>query len=100
MSLASPLIDCELPVGFLANPTFPSDSIARRYGRLQVNRVAAALPAFWTEWNVVSVKKVVIGWRTSVHPCQIQLLFEACQFGGKLKIMAFYREGLFLQIED
>jgi len=66
-----------------------------------MNRVAAGLPAFRTERNVVSVQKVTIGWWTSVHPCrQVQLLFEVCQFRGKFEVMAFYRKDFFLQIED
>ena len=101
MGLASSLGSCEFPVSFLTNPTFPSDSTARRYRRLQMNRVAAGLPAFRTERNVVSVQKVAIGWWTSVHPCrQVQLLFEVCQFRDKFEVMAFYRKEFFLQIED
>ena len=66
-----------------------------------MNRAAAALPAFWTERNVVSLQKIVIGWWTSVHPCrQVQLLFEVCQFGGKFEVVAFYRKDFFLQIKD
>jgi hypothetical protein len=98
---ASSLGSRGFPVSFLTNPTFPSDSTARRYGRLQMNRVAAALPAFRTERNVVSVHKLAIGWWTSVHPCrQVQLLFQGCQFGGKFEVVAFYRKNFFLQIED
>jgi hypothetical protein len=36
-----------------------------------------------------------------LHPCrQVQLLFEACQLGGKFEVVALYRKDVFLQIED
>ena len=101
MSLASPLGNRGLPVRFPTDPTFPSGSTVHRYGRLQMNRVAAALPAFRTEGSLVSLQKIVIGSWTSVHPCrQVQLLFEGCQFGGKFEVVAFCRENFFLQIKD
>ena len=81
MGLASPLGSRGFPVSFLTNLTFPSDLTARRYRRLQMNRVAAAFPALRTERDVVSVHKVAIGRWTGVHSCwQVQLLFEACSW--------------------
>ena len=36
-----------------------------------------------------------------MHPCrQVQLLFEACQLGGKFEVVALYRKDVFLQIEQ
>jgi hypothetical protein len=66
-----------------------------------MNCAPTALPAFRTERHVVPVLKVAIGRWTSMHPCrQVQLLFEACQLGGKFEVVALYRKVVFLQIED
>ncbi len=35
-----------------------------------------------------------------MHPCrQVQLLFKACQLGGKFEVVALYRKDVLLQIE-